>query len=88
MTAELTAEVYGRYTKNRKWKKKRTNNYRKSDKTVSRTFDLSNAFIVLRIYCSHSMTSIPPFFTTFRSPKKATIVNIFGNFYGNDSWTA
>ena len=39
MTAELTAEVYGRYTKNRKWKKKRTNNYRKSDKTVSRTFD-------------------------------------------------
>ena len=87
MTAEMTAEVYGRYTKP-EIEEKSTNNYRKSDKTDSRTFDLSNAFIVLRIYCSHSMTSIPPFFTTFRSPKKATIVNIFGNFNDNDSLTA
>ena len=87
MTAEVTAEVYGRYTKP-EIEEKSTNNYRKSDKTDSRTFDLSNAFIVLRIYCSHSMTSIPPFFTTFRSPKKATIVNIFGNFNDNDSLTA
>ena len=83
MTAEVTAEVYGRYTKP-EIEEKSTNNYRKSDKTDSRTFDLSNAFIVLRIYCSHSMTSIPPFFTTFRSPKKATIVNIFGNSNDND----
>ena len=59
MTAELTAEVYGRYTKNRKWKKKRTNNYRKSDKTVSRTFDLSNAFNVLRIYCTSQYELYP-----------------------------
>ena len=51
MTAEMTAEVYGRYTKP-EIEEKSTNNYRKSDKTDSRTFDLSNAFIVLRIYCS------------------------------------
>ena len=80
MTAEMTAEVYGRYTKP-EIEEKSTNNYRKSDKTDSRTFDLSNAFIVLRIYCSHSMTYLSLLFSPpLVAQKRATVVNIFGNF--------
>ena len=50
MTAEMTAEVYGRYTKP-EIEEKSTNNYRKSDKTDSRTFDYPAHLFVLRIYC-------------------------------------
>ena len=87
MTAEVTAEVYGRYTKP-EIEERSTNNYRKSDKTDSHTFDLSNAFIVLRIYCMSQYDIYPSLFHHLSWPKKATIVNIFGNFYGNVLLTA
>ena len=64
MTAEMTAEVYGRYTKP-EIEEKSTNNYRKSDKTDSRTFDypahlLYYAFIVSQYDIYPSLFS-PPF---------------------------
>ena len=81
--AKMTAEVYWRiHERKQKHKHKQLT---QSEKTDSRTFVLSSAFIVLRIYCI-TVWYLSLLFHHLCRLKRGDYVNIFGNFKDNVHW--
>ena len=72
----------GGYTNGKRNKHKQLT---QSEKTDSRIFALSNAFIVLRIYCT-TVCIYPSLFSPPSSAQRGDFVNIFGNFKDNVHW--